>query len=92
MNSNILKLKKGMLEMNRKIRAKFSHGIIEPMENLKLPEGSELFITISKSLTKKDKISEDDRWGTLSNSSFAKDWDNNKDAIYDNWEKQYNVQ
>ncbi len=77
--------------MNKQIRAKLSHGIIEPMEHIKLPEGSEFFITISKSLTKKDKNTEDRQWGALSNNSFTKDWDNDKDSIYDNWKEEYHV-
>jgi len=28
-------------------------------------------------------------WSALATTSFNKDWENEKDAIYDNWEKHY---
>ena len=34
----------------------------------------------------------DNHWGSLAISGFAEDWENQKDAIYDNWEKYYHVQ
>ncbi len=30
-------------------------------------------------------------WAMLSHDSFARDWDNDKDAIYDNWRERYGV-
>jgi hypothetical protein len=30
-------------------------------------------------------------WTKLSEASFARDWDNEKDAVYDNWKKHYGV-
>ena len=30
-------------------------------------------------------------WLKLADSSFVKDWDNEKDAIYDNWRELYGV-
>ncbi len=30
-------------------------------------------------------------WARLTESSFAKDWDNEDDAIYDNWREIYGV-
>jgi excisionase family DNA binding protein len=34
---------------------------------------------------------EEDGWLKLAESSFAKDWDNEQDAIYDNWKELYGV-
>ncbi len=31
-------------------------------------------------------------WARLSESTFAKDWDNELDAVYDNWRELYGVQ
>ncbi len=31
-------------------------------------------------------------WGALITSGFANDWDNEKDAVYDNWKERYHVQ
>ena len=30
-------------------------------------------------------------WAKLAITSFAEDWDNKKDAIYDNWREHYHV-
>jgi hypothetical protein len=30
-------------------------------------------------------------WTKLSEASFATDWDNEKDAVYDNWKSRYGV-
>ena len=30
-------------------------------------------------------------WSSAAISSFAKDWDNDKDALYDNWREHYHV-
>lgn len=30
-------------------------------------------------------------WGALITSGFANDWDNEKDAEYDNWKERYHV-
>jgi len=39
------------------------------------------------------KHSEREReWFDVSTVSFAKDWDNEKDAVYDRWKELYNVQ
>ena len=34
--------------MLRTIRARFSHGVIEPLEKVEMPEGKEITITISR--------------------------------------------
>ena len=37
------------------------------------------------------KIDEEVDWQELSLSAFEKDWDNEEDAIYDNWRTHYGV-
>jgi hypothetical protein len=44
----------------------------------------------SKQLLKEEKEKEED-WDKLAITSFAEDWDNEKDAIYDNWRERYHV-
>ena len=81
--------------MSKTIRARYSQGVIEPLEKVEFKEGEELFITITKMFTK-EFISEEaqryKQWDSLAISGFAEDWENQKDAIYDNWEKYYHVQ
>ena len=36
-------------------------------------------------------LPEDLAWTKLSEASFAEDWDNEKDAVYDNWREIYGV-
>jgi len=81
--------------MAKTIRARYSHGVIEPLEKVEFKEGEELFITITETFTKefiREEEQRDKHWGSLAISGFAEDWENQKDAIYDNWEKYYHVQ
>jgi len=39
----------------------------------------------------KEEEEKDKEWGKLAMTSFAKDWENEKDAIYDNWKELYHV-
>ncbi|MGH8067653.1 MAG: hypothetical protein ACRERE_20975 [Candidatus Entotheonellia bacterium] len=34
---------------------------------------------------------EEQGWDAAAVTSFAKDWDNEQDAIYDNWKERYDV-
>jgi hypothetical protein len=34
---------------------------------------------------------EEQEWGAGAVTSFGKDWDNEQDAIYDNWKERYRV-
>lgn len=95
MKQALLTIKKGGPDMARTIRARFSHGVIEPLEKVEMPEGKEITITISETLTKEflhEEEVRDREWGNLAMSSFASDWNNEKDAIYDNWKERYHVQ
>lgn len=81
--------------MVKTIRARFSHGVIKPLEKVDIPEGKEVTIIIAEAPTK-ELISEekqrDKQWGSLAISGFVNDWENEKDAIYDKWEYHYHVQ
>lgn len=80
--------------MLRTIRARFSHGVIEPLEKVEMPEGKEITITISETLTKEFIHEEEQRdraWGNLALSSFTSDWNNEKDAMYDDWKNRCHV-
>jgi hypothetical protein len=37
------------------------------------------------------EIDDEEDWQALSLSAFEKDWDNEEDAIYDNWRTHYEV-
>lgn len=81
--------------MTKTIRARYSQGVIKPLEKVEFKEGEEFMITVTKPVTKEFISEEEQRykqWDSLSISSFAEDWENEKDAIYDNWESCYHVQ
>ena len=39
----------------------------------------------------KSVVGEESEFAALSNDSFAADWENPKDAIYDDWKEKYNL-
>ena len=39
-----------------------------------------------------DSSSQEGDWQKASIASFAKDWDNDEDAIYNDWRKHYHIQ
>ena len=43
---------------------------------------------LERMLLPKERV---DAWAGLSEISFARDWDNEKDAAYDNWRERYGV-
>ncbi len=44
-----------------------------------------------KSRAKSGREEHEKDWSSLAISSFAKDWDNEQDALYDNWREHYHV-
>ena len=38
-----------------------------------------------------EEEAEEQGWGEAAAMSFAKDWDNELDAVYDNWREHYHV-
>jgi len=52
------------------------------------------FITLLKSRREARQHAQEleREWGALITSGFASDWDNEKDAVYDNWRELYHVQ
>ena len=38
-----------------------------------------------------DALAQEQGWAALTEQSFANDWDNEDDAIYDNWREHYHV-
>ena len=41
--------------------------------------------------TTQDTSTQDQDWQRASVASFADDWDNEQDAVYDNWQQHYHV-
>ena len=64
------------------IRVTFSHGVFKPLERVDYPENKEFKITIED---------EKEEWSSFANTSFARDWENDKDMIYDDWKEHYKI-
>ncbi len=44
-----------------------------------------------KSLRKTSQAVKEEDWGHVAMTAFTHDWDNDKDAAYDNWQAHYHV-
>ena len=62
-----------------------------PEEQVKLIQEFVEFLRSKLKARQFIKEEEDKEWSKLAIGSFAKDWDNDKDAIYDNWKELYGV-
>lgn len=64
-----------------------------PEQDVKLIE--ELVTSLRKKQKPNKAIKEEGQknkeWGNLAITSFADDWENEKDAVYDNWKEHYHV-
>lgn len=60
-----------------------------PEEQVKLVEKFIEFLR-KEQLIQEEKQKEED-WTKLAISSFTEDWDNEKDAVYDDWRELYHV-
>ena len=77
--------------MNKTIKVRFSHGKLVPLEKVEFPEGEELLVTCEVAQAHGKEIQPELEWGGMSESGFAEDWENEKDAAYDNWHQLYHV-
>jgi len=39
----------------------------------------------------REALAQERDWAAAAETSFAKDWDNEEDAVYDNWQEHYHV-
>ena len=57
--------------------------IVELPPDAQLPDGAEVTVVVG---------TEDAAWLALAESTFARDWNNDLDAAYDDWKERYGVQ
>jgi len=53
----------------------------------RLPEGAAVRVELAEG---DDRAREGD-WATMPAASFAEDWDNDRDGVYDHWRERYGV-
>ncbi len=64
---------------------------VHKAEKLPEPKQEILALVINEKVDELQERAEAEALARLSESSFAKDWDNEEDAVYDNWKEIYGV-
>ena len=63
------------------------NGVVVLDGPVELPEGAAVRVELAES----DQEASDREWPQIPAASFAADWDNEHDAIYDQWRERYSV-
>ena len=61
-------------------------GVVVLDEPTRLPEGAAVRVELAED----DEVPEGE-WASVPAASFAEDWDNDQDAVYDHWRERYGV-
>jgi hypothetical protein len=69
-----------------RIKGRYSQGKIELDGPIDLPDGTSVEITLQTI-----PESSDDDWKEMGMSRLEEEWDNDQDAIYDDWRRLYGV-
>ncbi len=64
---------------------------VHKAETLPEPKQEIIAVLISDKVEELQEKTEAEALARLSESSFAQDWDNEEDAVYDNWKEIYGV-
>jgi hypothetical protein len=72
-----------------RIKGRYRGQKLELEQPLALPEGAEVVIEISE--VNAEKVSEEEEWRELGMNRLEEEWDNEKDAVYDDWRRLYGV-
>ncbi|KJU84559.1 protein belonging to Uncharacterized protein family UPF0165 [Candidatus Magnetobacterium bavaricum] len=65
------------------VMTRFHNGVFEPLEKVDFKDGQEVLVVVLDD-------NQDDNWNEwleLTNSCFARDWDDEKEAFYDKMEE-----
>ena len=63
------------------------NGVVVLDGPVRLPEGAAVRVELAGS----DAETKEREWGHIPAASFAEDWDNDQDAVYDRWREHYGV-
>jgi hypothetical protein len=80
-------LEKGALDMSDMIDI---HDLSQEQKNL-IHDFVDFLRRKCRSYSIREERHREKEWSSAAISSFAKDWDNEKDAVYDNWREHYHV-
>ena len=64
---------------------------VHKAETLPEPKQQIIAVLISDKVEELREKTEAEAFARLSESSFAEDWDNEEDAVYDNWKEIYGI-
>jgi hypothetical protein len=70
-----------------RVRGRYRDGKIELDRPLGLPDGTAVEITVDAT-----PETADEEWHELGMSRLEEEWDNDQDAVYDDWRRLYGVQ
>lgn len=74
--------------MTRTVEAVFEHGVFRPLQTIDLAESQRVLLSFAPA---EDDALDPAEFDRLALSSLAEVWDNDEDAIYDNWRELYGV-
>jgi hypothetical protein len=72
-----------------RVKGRYRGQKLELDQPLDLPEGAEVVLEIRP--VTGEESSDDEAWRELGMSRLEEEWDNPRDAVYDNWKKLYGV-
>ena len=68
-------------------RGHVRNGVVVLDGPVRLPEG----VAVRVELADGNEEAKERDWGHVPTASFAEDWENDQDAIYDHWRERYGV-
>jgi len=68
-------------------RGRVRNGVVVLDGAVRLPEGAVVRVELAEG----DDEAKEREWGHIPAASFAEDWDNDQDAVYDDWRERYGV-
>jgi hypothetical protein len=72
-----------------RLKGRYRNQVVELEQPLQLADGTEVEIEIR--LPGQEVEAEEEGWSALGMSRLEEEWDNPKDAIYDDWKRLYGV-
>ncbi len=72
-----------------RVKGRYCGQKLELDQPLALPEGAEVMLEICA--VDADEASDEEAWREMGMNRLAEEWDNAKDAVYDDWRRLYGV-
>ena len=63
------------------------NGVVVLDEPVRLPDGTAVRVELAEG----EDVAKELDWACIPTASFTEDWDNDQDAVYDDWRERYGV-